>query len=146
MAAYQKRLRNHLWVASWEEAFVTPEPVCSSPRPGNDNLYKPEGSFTGCFPPQNLEPLPGTHPHRYYGSVRNTDSSLVPMSHPGTSRCYCFCRMHPLTGFCTIWRLGEEGEARFCYLYFCGVLLTQASRPTAEGTGATGKVHPDTNG
>lgn len=55
MAAYQKRLRNHLCVASWEEAFVTPEPVCSSPRLGNDNLYKPEKSLTGCFfPPKAL--------------------------------------------------------------------------------------------
>lgn len=77
MAAYQERLRNHLWVASWEEAFVTPEPVCSSSRPGQGNMYEPEGSLTGCFFPQSLEPLLGTHPHRYYGPVRYTDSSLL---------------------------------------------------------------------
>lgn len=46
---------------------------------------------------------------------------------------------------------GGAGEVHFCYLYFCGVLLkgsmgqTQASRPAAEGAGATGNVHPDTN-
>lgn len=146
MAAYQERLRNHLWVASWEEAFVTPKPVCSSSRPGQGNLYKPEGSLTGCFFSQSLEPLLGTHPHRYYGSVRHTDSSLL-------SPCTILAH-HDVIVFAEYTHLqnsaqsgGEEGgDVRFCYLYFCGVLLTQASRPVAEGAGATGNVHPDTNG
>lgn len=105
-----------------------------------------KGVSQAAFFPQSLEPLLGTHPHRYYGSVRHTDSSLL-------SPCTILAH-HDVIVFAEYTHLqnsaqsgGEEGgDVRFCYLYFCGVLLTQASRPVAEGARATGNVHPDTNG
>lgn len=145
MAAYQERLRNHLWVASWEETFVTPEPhpdqaraTCTNRKGVSQAAFFPKALnhflasiLTGIMDLSDTLTLPSS-PHVPSWHI----TMLLFLQNTPTYRV-----LHSLAG------QGRGGrDVCFCYLYFCGVLLTQASRPAAEGAGATGNVHPDTNG